>query len=246
MDIHPDVHARLRHHVLDRLAAKDHGLSDLNLHQASVHCNGAALGHDRDEAEDAHHHEHYGPGGIRNHDYADRSWHPEQIATVLIECAEMDLTCDPTEAAGPDAYDLWCTAIDNLMTPAPTIVSTAADQHLHLHPREITTWDGTTCPHGIGCEVYPRLYDVRIERHHDGHVRSHGSASVGNRSDDIARGILAARAALDFAAAVATTDTTRHHGALLPMVERAQEQLTAALTMVHPLLYPSTGNESTS
>lgn len=112
----PHLYARLSAYVRDRLSG-DHGYSDLALHQVSAHCNGAALCHTPAESEDAHHHEHYGPGGIRNHDYDDHSWDTEEVIHVIIDSAEMDLS-----TAREEHLDLhkWQDAIDDLMNPADT------------------------------------------------------------------------------------------------------------------------------
>jgi hypothetical protein len=238
--IHPDVYARLRTHVLNRLAAKDHGFSDLNLHQTSVHCNGAALGHRPDEAEEAHHHEHYGPGGIRNHDYADRSWDPEQIATVLIECAEMDVPCEPQEALAADAFPIWRAAVDNLMTPPSVITRTTADQHVHLDPSMVAEWSGLVCPGGADCLAYPRLYDVRVERAHDDRVLSSGSHSVDSRALDIARCLLNAEEAL------AWVSMTSDDSFYAPRARDAGTRLRHAMTFIQPLLPEDTPTASAS
>lgn len=113
----------------------DHGYSDLALHNASVHCNGAALCHTNAEAEDYHHHEHYGPGGIRNHDYADHSWDIEKVIHVILDSAAMDLS-----TARDEHLDLlkWQGAIDDLMDrPAEGTVDTQSEpgaQPLTGHP----------------------------------------------------------------------------------------------------------------
>lgn len=241
MDIHPEVNARLREHIIRRLAVTDHGFSALNLHQVSVHCNGAALGHTPDEAEEAHHHEHYGPGGLRNHDYADRSWDPEKIATVLIECAEMDLTCPRSEAAEPTAFPTWRAAVDALMVPATVIARTKPDEHLHLDAADtvnIADWDGTTvCPDGVACEIYPRLYDVKVERTHDGAVRSTHAQRIDNRPDDIARGFLSAQETLVWMEALIHEPTDPLHH-MLPTVRKGLDNLRASLAMAYPVLYP--------
>lgn len=110
------LYPRLSAYVRDRLTG-NHGYSDLALHQVSVHCNGAALCHTRAESEDAHHHEHYGPGGIRNHDYGDHSWDIDKVIHVILDSAEMDLS-----TARDEHLDLhkWQDAIDDLMDPAET------------------------------------------------------------------------------------------------------------------------------
>lgn len=128
----PHLYAELSAYVRDRLTG-DHGYPDLALHQVSVHCNGAALGHTREESEDAHHHEHYGPGGIRHHDFDDHSWDIEKVAHVIIDSAEMDVS-----TARDEHLDLhaWQRAIDDLMAhpsenstedPAEAPAATAAD-----------------------------------------------------------------------------------------------------------------------
>lgn len=237
MDIDPTVHDRLRTYVINRLGAKDHGFSDLNLHQTSVHCNGAALTHTPADAEDLHHHEHYGPGGLRNHDYADRSWDPEKIATVLIECAEMDLTCDPDEARSADAFPIWRRAIDVLMTPATITTATQPDEHVHMEQKQTQDWDGTVCPDGQACEVYPRLYDVNVKRTHDGKPRGAHSRRIDNRPDDIARGLLAAQEALTWLeVAMYEPEDPLHY--MLPRVQHAQTNLRASIAMLYPIVFP--------
>lgn len=106
-----DLYPRLHAYVRDRLSGH-HGYSDLVLHNLAVHCNGAALGHPAEEAADYHHHEHYGPGGLRNHDYDDHSWDIERAIRIIIESAEMDLS-----SARDEHLDLhkWQDAIDDLM-----------------------------------------------------------------------------------------------------------------------------------
>lgn len=56
---------------------------DLRLHLFTVHGNVAAAGLGDREAVDQHHHEHYGPGGIRNHDFTSHHWTTEGVEDGL-------------------------------------------------------------------------------------------------------------------------------------------------------------------
>jgi hypothetical protein len=58
---------------------------DLAMHLIGVHRN-AAAGHSTPEDNaDCHWHEHFGPGGIRDHEYARRWYDPEQVEETLEE-----------------------------------------------------------------------------------------------------------------------------------------------------------------
>ncbi len=65
------------------------GHDDLRRHLVSAHYNGAALGLSDYAALVEHHHEHAGPGTIRNHDANSRHWDQTDIARVLAETREM-------------------------------------------------------------------------------------------------------------------------------------------------------------
>lgn len=58
---------------------------ELRLHVLSVHANLAALRLTDREVKQHHHEEHFGPCGLRNHDYTDRTWSPEQARQRLDE-----------------------------------------------------------------------------------------------------------------------------------------------------------------
>lgn len=107
-------------HLADSLrayiTARLDGYPPLLLHLVSAHCNGAALSLSETEAQDAHAHEHTGPGTIRDHADDDLSYDPDQVATVLLESAEMDLPGD--EEDSPVA---WLASINRLLrTPETT------------------------------------------------------------------------------------------------------------------------------
>jgi hypothetical protein len=52
-------------------------------HLVAVHKNAAALDCDLLANWEAHHHEHHGPGGIRNHPYGDLGYDPAEVGRVL-------------------------------------------------------------------------------------------------------------------------------------------------------------------
>jgi hypothetical protein len=54
-------------------------------HLVAVHKNAAALGNDPDENTGQHHHEHFGPGGLRDHPYEDHRADEADLAAVLAE-----------------------------------------------------------------------------------------------------------------------------------------------------------------
>lgn len=58
----------------------------LAMHTIGVHCNAAAIS-ERSFAElrDQHEHEHFGPGGLRNHSYTDLSYDAATVEEVLEE-----------------------------------------------------------------------------------------------------------------------------------------------------------------
>jgi hypothetical protein len=59
-------------------------------HLAAVHKNSAAPGNDLATNREGHHHEHFGPGGLRTHPYEDLSYDDADLAAVLAEAAAED------------------------------------------------------------------------------------------------------------------------------------------------------------
>lgn len=57
----------------------------LRLHLLSAHCNLAAPLITDEEAIDQHHHEHYGPGGIRNHDAVSTDWDMTKCQNLFVD-----------------------------------------------------------------------------------------------------------------------------------------------------------------
>lgn len=57
----------------------------LAFHAISKHCNIAAIHNSFSDNWDYHHEDHYGPGGIRNHPFDDRSFDEEKVEKVLEE-----------------------------------------------------------------------------------------------------------------------------------------------------------------
>lgn len=57
----------------------------LNLHLLTVHLNDVALTLDEHEAREQHHDEHFGPGGLRNHDAASLHYDLDKARTLLAE-----------------------------------------------------------------------------------------------------------------------------------------------------------------
>lgn len=67
-------------------------MSDQNLakHLASRHADGMAVSRPLADNQEAHEHEHRGPGTIRDHDPEDLSWDQERLDQVVRELAEDD------------------------------------------------------------------------------------------------------------------------------------------------------------
>lgn len=63
---------------------------DLAHHLAAVHKNAAAPGNSFAENLNGHYHEHYGPGGLRHHNYADLSFDETALLEVLGEAETQD------------------------------------------------------------------------------------------------------------------------------------------------------------
>jgi hypothetical protein len=61
---------------------------NLAKHLASRHADGMALTRSLAENQDAHAHEHRGPGTIRNHDPEDLSWDQASVDLVVAELSE--------------------------------------------------------------------------------------------------------------------------------------------------------------
>lgn len=59
--------------------------AELWLHMLSSHACGTDQHVDADELAAAHDHEHFGPGGIRNHPYESRAFDEDKAITVLHE-----------------------------------------------------------------------------------------------------------------------------------------------------------------
>jgi hypothetical protein len=101
----------LREMTQDAVAAGTYGESspdDQNLakHLASRHADGMALARPLADNQDAHEHEHDGPGTIRNHDRDDLSWSGEQVEQIVAEMVEMDpdFSCPEMVLMDPNAH----------------------------------------------------------------------------------------------------------------------------------------------
>jgi hypothetical protein len=99
----PDSALAYRHlaaHVAGRFhpaTARDGSAGQLRLHVTATHANAAGPGLSAADALDYHYQEHYGPGGIRDHDYADWSHDESKLAEVL---AGRDYALRPEEGRG--------------------------------------------------------------------------------------------------------------------------------------------------
>lgn len=190
----------------------------LQLHLVSAHCNAAALGLTASQARDAHQHEHDGPGTIRNHPRSSTLWDADKVADIIIEAASEYGTAEEVR-----------TEVDRLMAPGEEKVVMAPTDHTHTYtPGQ--DWD--VCADGLGCEVYPRVYNIHTTKSADGTYGSSSYSTSTNPEDDIASAILAARGALVF------MEIDNEHNGLGQMAREALGKLTIASALLYPRLYP--------
>lgn len=81
--LHDDEDAELRadqHAELDPEAERA-----LRLHLASMHANASAFTLPAADLDDVHRHDHFGPCGLRNHDFADRTYDEAKARAVVAE-----------------------------------------------------------------------------------------------------------------------------------------------------------------
>lgn len=218
-NLSPTDEATLRAYVRTQLAATRY--SDLNLHLVSAHCNGAGLTNTHAEAIDSHHHEHHGPGGIRNHPFDNLFFDVDKIATILIDCAEMDTDRDDVTA--------YKTAIDALMERPDEITRIAPGAHLHdpvTDPIEFAGYTGEQCTIAQ-CDRYPRLYDIVVTKTPDGDFKDATWTQVLTHDEDLAATTRLARTALSKATAALKALEHNHQSArILPEVTNTQARLT--------------------
>jgi hypothetical protein len=62
---------------------------DMAFHLISAHCDPLAIARPHAGNTEQHHHEHTGPGTIRNHPVDSRAWDPVKLEQVLEEAEEM-------------------------------------------------------------------------------------------------------------------------------------------------------------
>lgn len=65
---------------------------DLAMHLVGVHKNSAAILNGPLDNIDGHHHDHFGPCGLRNHPYEDVSYDENEVEAVLEEADESPMT----------------------------------------------------------------------------------------------------------------------------------------------------------
>lgn len=63
---------------------------NMAFHLVAVHRNAAALGNDEDTNAKLHNQEHFGPGGLRDHDSHSRHWDADTVEAVLEEAERED------------------------------------------------------------------------------------------------------------------------------------------------------------
>jgi hypothetical protein len=71
---------------------------DLAMHLIGVHQDAAAVHSAPEDNLSAHHHEHTGPGGLRNHPYYDHSYRPDKVEAVLEEAEEECSSSSPASS----------------------------------------------------------------------------------------------------------------------------------------------------
>lgn len=144
------------------------GHGRLNLHLLSAHANGAALGLTPAEAEDAHHREHFGPGGIRNHPYSNWSFDPVKASRTIDEAAQMN----------GDDHDKEVAA---LLARPDQQFTLPLGSHTH-DPIGADHPNPAACTHRP-CEVFPRAIEVTVTRDADGAYKSSQSTTVTSLGD---------------------------------------------------------------
>lgn len=164
------------------------GHARLNLHLLSVHCNGAALGLTPEEAQDAHHHEHFGPGGLRNHPYESRHFDPVKASAIIDECAAMN---------GGDHEE----AVSALLARPRQVFCLPLGAHTHdpvgrEHPNPAPCTDRP-------CEVFPRSIEVSVTRDADGAYESSRATTVTSLGDLAHAALARIREQIAFADAIA-------------------------------------------
>ena len=143
----------------------------LNLHLLSEHADGGALGLRPEEAEEAHHHEHFGPGGIRNHPFESRQFDPAKATVVINECAEMlgdDLTA----------------GVQRLLARPVQTYYTQPGAHTH-EPPNAQQPTPTVCLVDQ-CPAYPRWVDVQSRRDANGVFLTASSMKIDTYSHRVA------------------------------------------------------------
>lgn len=227
----PATEQALREYIRTRLTEVRY--SDLALHLVSAHCNAAGLNNTRAEALDNHHHEHHGPGGIRNHPTDDLFFDVDKIATVLLECTEPDNPKDLNNLTAMKA------AIDDLMERPNEVTRIAPGAHLHnpaierainesdqaIHRAEraeLAGYAGEQCQ-TTQCDAYPRLYDVAVTRTPDGDFKNATWTALFTHDEDLAETTRLARTALSKAtAALKGLEHNYQSARILPEVTNTQ------------------------
>lgn len=216
-DLSPADEATLRAYIATKLDEVRY--SDLSLHIVSAHCNGAGLNNTHADLLDDHHHEHHGPGGIRNHPYDDLFWDVEKIATVLIECAEMYGDSDT------DVITAYKAAIDQLMERPDKVTAIAPGAHLHdpaPDPRKYTGEQCTTAQ----CDQYPRFYDLKVTLTPDSDVKDVTYTAVFTHEQDLDETNRLVKTALNKATdALKALDHNYQSSRILPEVTNTQARL---------------------
>lgn len=204
---------------------------DILLHMVSAHANAAALGATVEDSHEQHRHEHYGPGGIRNHDFDSRHWNLGSLMVVLLEGLEPD----------DDTPESHLAALREEMRRPDWVAVMGPGEHAHDFSDDFDSdfigW--TACSEGRYCGTYPRWYDARFVRSPDGEPKEITAYRMTTREDDIARCLLSARGAF------ALVDQARANNFLYGSGERAAQAIDAAgvrlddaMALLHPVLYP--------
>lgn len=199
------------------------GHSALNLHLLSEHSNGAALSLSPEEAKDQHHHEHFGPGGIRNHPYESRAFDAAKATIVIDECAEM---------MGEDR----AAATQELLT----VPDEPEFGWLHTLPVGLHTHDAqnqTACTNGNLCPTYPRWVASHSERNPEPRVPATGILKFENASDMAAYHLMImGRELVLLEATLTDPEAPKPFEAALAIAGR--QHYTAVQAILFPILYP--------